>query len=598
MNVRGQPVEILSILLERPGELVSREELRARLWSNSTFGDFDHSLNAAVNKLREALEDSAETRRFIETVPRRGYRFSAAVQAACTSPVSNDAQELPTHDRKSSHPHPDRRLAALALGIVISAAFLALGILTLRRPTTPAISSLVVLPFANLSGDPNQEYFADGLTETLITDLAQTGAIRVISRTTAMQYKATKKTLPEIAQQLHVEAVVEGSVQRSADRVRIDAKLIHAPSERPLWAQRYERDERDVLVLENEVARAIVQQIHGNIGQAPNRSSIAAIDPAVQEDYLRGLYYWSHRPLGLQKSIVYFQQALEKQPTYAPAYAGLALCYATMGSWENGALPPQETMPKAKAAALKALQLDDSLSQAHAALAYVYHHYDWNWAAAENEFHRSLQLNSNDPIAHHWYSHFLTAAGRNAESLAESKRAQELDPLDPSISIHLAWLYYYAHEYDKVIEQSKEVIEAAPESFWPHFDLGLAYEQKKMFQEAIKEFGIAKQMSPASTFVTAALGHTQAVAGEHEQALRALTELLERAKKTYVPAFDVAVVCAGIGDRKRTVDWLDRALTERSGWLLYLQYDPRFESLRSNSSLQYIARRVSPPTDK
>jgi tetratricopeptide (TPR) repeat protein len=278
--------------------------------------------------------------------------------------------------------------------------------------------------------------------------------------------------------------------------------------------------------------------------------------------------------LGLKKGIGFFQQALEKQPTYARAYAGLALCYATMGSWENGALPPNETMPKAKAAALKALELDDTLSQAHAALAYVQHHYDWNWDAAESEFHRSLQLNDNDSIAHHWYSHFLTAAGRNTESLAESRRAQELDPLDPGISIHLAWLYYYTHEYDKVIDQSKEVLEAAPQSFWPHFDLGLAYEQKDMFQEVIAEFQKARTMSPTSTFVISALGHTYAAAGEHAAAMRVLNELLESAKKGYVPAFDIAVVYAGLGDEKNALRWLEKAFVERSAWLVIFSSTP------------------------
>jgi len=597
INLRGQPVEILAVLLERPGQLVSRDELRAMLWPSDTFVDFDHSLNAAVNKLREALGDSAENRRFIETIPRRGYRFAAVVESA-DSTLSANPQPL------APRAWPELREVLLrsrsrvvtALGTILLTTSVVVGTLVLLRPAVPPIRSIAVLPFKNLSGDPNQEYFADGMTDTLITELAQVGVLRIISRTTAMQYKTTNKTLPEIARQLQVDAVVEGSVQRSGNRVRIDAQLVHAPTDRQLWAQSYERDLSDILALENQVARAIVKEIHGKIRpeELAHGRNIRSVDPEAQEDYLKGLYYWGRRPMGLQKGIGFFQQALERQPTYAPAYAGLALSYATMGSWENGALSPRETMPKAKAAALKALELDDTLSQAHAALAYVQFHYDWNWVAAEKEFQRSLQLNENDPTAHHWYSHLLTAAGRNTESLAESKRAQELDPLDPGISIHLAWLYYYAHEYDKVIDQSRLVLEAAPQSFWPHFDLGLAYEKKSMFPEAIDEFQIAREMSPTSTFVISSLGHTYALAGEHATATKVLSELIESSKRFYVPAFDIAVVYAGLGDNKNALRWLEKAFAEQSGWLVYLRFDPRFDALHSDSHFQDIIRRVGP----
>ncbi|HWW18089.1 MAG TPA: winged helix-turn-helix domain-containing protein [Candidatus Saccharimonadales bacterium] len=597
INVHGQPLEILAVLLERAGQVVSRDELRTRLWPGDTFVDFDHSLNAAVNKLREALGDSAVSPQFIETIPRRGYRFSAVIRKTPNSAVSANAQQpVALASAGLAEARRRRHRVTLAIAIALLTVSLTVGIFALRRPAVPAVSSIAVLPFSNLSRDSSQEYFADGMTDTLITELAQIQALRVISRTTAMQYKATKKTLPQIAQQLGVEAVVEGSVQRSGDHVRVTAELVYAPRDRLLWAQSYERDLRDVLALENEVAQAIVKQIHGQLkpGELARSHTIRPVDPEAQEDYLKGLYYWARRPMGLQKGIGFFQRALEREPTYASAYAGLALSYATMGSWENGSLPPRETMPKAKAAAQKALELDDTLSQAHAALAYVHLHYDWEWAAAEREFQRSLQLNNNDSIAHHWYSHFLTAAGRNTESLAESRRAQQLDPLDPSISIHLAWLYYYAHQYDDVVVQSKEVIEAATQSFWPHFDLGLAYEQKGMFQEAISEFQKAREISPSSTFVIAGLGHTHAVAGHHGEAMRILVELAGMSKSSYVSPFDVAVVYAGSGDNRSTLRWLEKALAERSGWLVYLKYDPRFEPVRSDPGFQDLVRRVGP----
>lgn len=315
INLHGQPLEILAVLLERAGQVVSRDELRTRLWPSDTFVDFDHSLNAAVNKLREALGDSAVSPQFIETIPRRGYRFSAVIRKTPNSAVSANAQQpVALASAGLAEARRRRHRVTLAIAIALLTVSLTVGIFALRRPAVPAVSSIAVLPFSNLSRDSSQEYFADGMTDTLITDLAQIQALRVISRTTAMQYKATKKTLPQIAQQLGVEAVVEGSVQRSGDHVRVTAELVYAPRDRLLWAQSYERDLRDVLALENEVAQAIVKQIHGQLkpGVLARSHAIRPVDPEAQEDYLKGLYYWARRPMGLQKGIGFFQRALER----------------------------------------------------------------------------------------------------------------------------------------------------------------------------------------------------------------------------------------------------------------------------------------------
>jgi len=453
------------------------------------------------------------------------------------------------------------------------------------------IRSLAVLPMGNLSGDSQQEYFADGITDALIDNLGKIGSLRVTSRTSAMQFKATRKTLPEIARDLSVDAVVEGAVLRSGNRVRITAQLIRVAPEKRLWAHTYDRDLKDVLALQDEIARAIAQEVKLKLS-AQESANVRPVNPEAQEDYLRGLYYWGRRPLGLEKAIESFQQALDKDPNYAPAYAGLAYAYATMGSWENGILAPREAMPKAKAAALKALEIDDTVSDAHASLAYVRMHYDWQWPASEEEFKRSIELNPSNAIAHHWYSHYLTAMGRNEESLAETKRAQELDPLDPVISIHLAWLYYNSHQFDSVIEQCVKVLKLEPKSFWPHFNLGWAYEQKQMFSEAIAEFEKTREMAPSQTHAVAGLAHAYAAAGKRIEALQVLNELQAMSKRGYVSSFDVAIVYMGLGDHPKTLEWLDKAYAERSGWLVYLNQDPKFDGLRSDGRFQELLRRI------
>jgi len=602
--------EMLLVLVQHSEHVVLKDDLMRTLWPD-TFVE-EANLSQHIFLLRKALGEKAHESHYIVTVPGKGYRLAQKVQEVSEhgDDLPLPAEQPPRQKSAGAQPPPtQRRKAALRLAVAVAAS-LALGLLVWRglamlSPHRSAalgaasIHSIAVLPFTNLSGDPNQEYFADGMTDALITDLAQIGSLRVISRSSAMRYKGVRKPLSEIAKELNVDAVVEGSVARSGNRVRIDAQLIQAPTDRHLWARSYERDLSDVLVLQGDLARAIAAEIQAKMtSQEQQRLANArSINPAAQEDYLKGLYYWGRRPLGLQKGIEFFQQALEKEPTYALPYAGLALSYATMGSWENGILPPREAMPKAKAAGQRALELDDTLSQAHAALAYVQLHYDWDWAAAEKEFQRAIELNRNDPIAHHWYSHYLTAAGRNEESLAESKRAQELDPLDPVISIHLAWLYYYGHHYDKVIEQSQMVLEANPQSFWPHFDLGWAYEKKGMFERAIAEFQKTRTLSPASTFATAGLGHAYGMAGNRAEAVQILRELIEQSKKGYVPAFDVAVVYEGIGDDEHAFEWLEKAYAERSSWLVYLKQDPRFDSLHSNPHFQDLLRRVGVPRE-
>jgi TolB-like protein len=373
LRLSGQPFEILRLLLERPGRVVSRQELRGRLWANETFVDFDHGLNAAINKLREILGDSSERPRFIETVPRRGYRFIAQV-----------------HDGASA-------------------------LLPLRhRAVRRRIRSLAVLPLENLSGDPEQEYFADGMTEALITDLAKISALRVISRTSVMQYKGAHKSLPQIAQELNVDGVVEGSVLRIGERVRITAQLVHSDSDTHLWAESYERDLRDVLAIQADVAQAIAAEIRVRVTPRERKQLrlVHTIDPKAHEAYLLGRYHWNKRaPDSLKKSLEYFRQAIEIQPHYALPYAGLADAYVLLGSMALQVMAPHETMPKARAAAERALQMDETLGEAHATLAYICAAYDYDWEAAERGFRLAVSLNPSYATARHWHGSFWQGMG-------------------------------------------------------------------------------------------------------------------------------------------------------------------------------------------
>ncbi len=391
IKLADQSFQVLATLLENPGEVATRDELKQKLWAEDTFVDFEGGLNSAIKRLRDALGDSAEAPRFIETLSRRGYRF--------IHPVDRDT-----------------------------------------RADLGRIQSIAVLPLENLTGDPSQEYFADGITDALITRLAQIGALRVISRTSVMGYKGKSKLLPEIAQELSVEAVVEGTVARSGNRVRITAQLVHASSDQHLWAMQYERDLTDILLLQAEVASAIADEVQVRL-TPPERARLASarrIDPEAYDAYLRGRLHWNKRTEeGMKRGLELFQRALEKDPTYALSHAGVAECYNMLGFW--GVAAPHDVSPKAKAAASKALEIDENLAEGHAARAWVRFAYDWDWAGAEKELQRALELNPGYATAHQWYSHLLVYQGRVAEALAEVQRTLDLDPLSLIMNSSGAW---------------------------------------------------------------------------------------------------------------------------------------------------------------
>jgi TolB-like protein/DNA-binding winged helix-turn-helix (wHTH) protein len=411
VRLQEQPFQILATLLAHAGEIVTREELQKKLWPADTFVDFDHGLNKAINKIREALGDSAESPRFVETVARRGYRFLAEVKAADAAPARtpdltahplsvpaapNRGEDLPGELANPKHAQRSTGWKIPALVLLLLAASLAVWKLHSWNHPSPAIRSLAVLPFESLSSDASQDYFADGMTDELISDLGQISALRVISRTSVMSYKRARKPLPQIARELNVEAVVEGTVLRSGDQVRITAQLIEASADKHLWSQSYEGELRDTLALQNKVARAIADQIQVNLNPQEQAAlkKVMIVNPEAYESYLKGRYFWNKRTAdGLKAALTYFNQAIEHDPNYAQAYSGLADTYALLGDWQYAVMTPKEALPKAKAAAIKALELDNTLGEAHNSLAFCLDGFDWNFSSAGKEFQRAIELN-------------------------------------------------------------------------------------------------------------------------------------------------------------------------------------------------------------
>jgi TolB-like protein len=548
LRLQEQPFQLLTILLEKPGELVTREELRSRLWPQTTV-DFDHGVNKAIGKVRYALGDSAGNPRFIETVARRGYRFLADVA------VVRDGQALTVLDGP--------------------------------------IRSLAVLPLENLSKDTSEDYFADGMTEELITQLGQIRSLRVISRTSVMTYKSNRKSLTEIARELRVEAVVEGSVLRSSDQVRINAQLIAVPADRHMWAQSYAGDLRDTLALQSRVASAIAEQIRATLD--PRERAVLAksklVNPEAYEAYLKGRYFWNKRTGdGLKKATAYFTRAIEIDPNYAEGYSGLADSYALSGDWKYGVLPGAEAFAHAKAAAAKALALDDSLGEAHASLALALDLYDWDWKAAETEYERAIELKPGYAPAHQWYSWHLIMMGRNSEGISELRKAESLDPLSLIISADIADALCVARRYDEAVQQSKETLEMDANFAVGHFELGQAFVQKQLYDGAIAELQRAIQLSGHSGAFESNLAHVYGVLGRNKEAVKILKELEARHNKNPSVAADIALVYVGLGDRDRAMMWLNRAYEVRFKASILLH--PVFDPLRSDARFKDLLGRI------
>jgi TolB-like protein/Flp pilus assembly protein TadD len=462
---------------------------------------------------------------------------------------------------------------------------------------TPAepTRSIAVMPFKNLTADSDNEYFCEGLAEELLNALAKIRRLFVVARASAFSFKGKDLDAREIGQRLSVDTILEGSVKKSGPRLRISVELINAANGYQIWSQRFERQMTDLFELQDEITLAIISELKVELLETDKQVLLRgrSTDLEAYNLYLKGRFYWAQRPQGISKAIEFFQLAIDRDPRSALARAGLADCYATLGSWENGSLPPIPAMAKARAAANKAVELDGRLAEPHATLAYRSTHHDWDWRTAETQFQRALELDPNYAVTHHWYSHYLTAMGRTEESLAASKRCLELDPLDLVINIHMAWHYQFSRQYDEAIEQCLKTNDLLhPNSFWPPYFLAMAYQQQRKIGEAVAEYQKSVQMSGNVTFTTAGLGHLYASNGDRSRGRAIFDELAARSKAAYVPAYDVALVCVGMGWTDQAFDWLGKALDERSGWLTYLNVEPRLDTVRSDPRFNELLRRV------
>lgn len=551
VKLQHQPFQILAMLLNRPGEVITRAEVRSRLWAANTFVDFDRGLNRAMNRLREALGDSADCPLFVETLPGRGYRFIAPVErSGAKTSVSGESHR---------------------------------------------IKSLAVLPLENLSADPAQDYFADGMTDELITALAKIVSLRVISRTSIMQYKGVRKSLPSVARELGVDAILAGTVLYSGSRVRITAQLVRAWDESHLWAEKYERDLGDILILQGEVAQAISAQLQIKV-TPPERAGLSeahSVVPRAYEAYLQGIFFrdkWTQT--ALMKSIELFTEANQLDSTFARSYAGLSQSYCALGIL--GSLPAAEVYPKAKVAAVRALELDETVAEAHSSLAEVRKAFDWDWLAAQLGYQRALELNPSNAKAHMWYADWLSKMGRNAEATEEAERARELAPFSVDCCSFLGLILYRSRIYQEAMVVCRRAVEFDPYYPVAHWFLGLIYQQTGELPTAITELNKAADLSDAPIY-RALLGHLYALVGDKARALSTIVELNTLSRERYVSPLDIAVVYTGIGDRNSAFEWLEKAYQQRVMRIQELP-DPVFDSLRLDDRFDNLMQRIGLPT--
>jgi TolB-like protein/DNA-binding winged helix-turn-helix (wHTH) protein/Tfp pilus assembly protein PilF len=642
-KLEPRTMRVLVCLAEHAGEVVSVEQLLDAVWKDVVVTH--HSLYQAVAGLRRALGDDPKNPIYIANVQRRGYRLIAPVTPAehgqiAASPHRESAPHVDagsaqhpeviataprSHDRPAAvqapvEPGPRLRSPAIngvavqpaawsrpaIVATVVAVLVLLAGTsayVYLRRggerapETPPAIHSLVVLPLENLSGDKEQEYFADGMTDALITDLAQIGSLRVISRTSAMHFKGSKETLPQIGRDLQVDAVVEGAVTRGENRVRVTAQLVEASSDHHLWARTYERDLKNVLALQDEIAQDITEQIRVKL--TPKERSLLtqvhAVDPEAYDESLRGWYWWNQSqftPEIAWKALDYFQKAIAKDPKYALAYAGVAVSFISLGI--SGGLPRNEASPKAREAAVKALALDPSLAEAHTALALIKFSIDWDWSGAEAEYKQATALSPNYAIAHFWYSNYLVAMGRLDGAMKEIERARDLDPFSVSVMWWLGQVLYHARRYDDALRQDQRGLEMHPDNAGFYAAMADVYEQKKMFAEAFaaRQHALSLDNDPK----VSALGEAYKRSGYRGYLLKQ-AQVLDQADD---PAY-AAHVYALLNDEARAMSALEVAYNERQGGVLFILTAPELDSIRSTPRFRDLVRRIGfpqPPGDK
>ncbi len=592
--------DLLLVLVEESGKTIGKDELLKRVWAGTIVEE--NNLNQNITTLRKLLGDSRQEGQYIATISGLGYRFVAEVRKVSAEEHSPQRRQEAKEELEPPVAKPSRKLLRYAVFVVLPLALAGLvyALYTKAKPD-PApvnVSSIMVLPLENLSGDPEQEYFVDGMTDALIGDLAKIGGLHVISRTSSMHYKGTKKSLPEIAGEISVDVVVEGTVQRSGDRVVIRAQLIHAATDRHLWVRTYTREMRDVLDLQSEIAQAIAREVQINMTPAEQArlTSNHPVSPRAFDEYLQGRYlYWNKRTEeNLNKAIAHFQNAINEDPGFAQAHVGVADCNNSLGTVQVGMLPPIEARRRAEQAATKALELDAGLAEAYSALGQV-KHYNWNWTAAEQDFKRAIDLNQNYANAHNFYASFLMSQGRIDESIAASNRARALDPFSLSISVQRGFLLENARRYDEAIEQLQRVIEMDANHYQAYWTLGHTYAARGRFDDAVKAAEKAVELSERVPGALGILGLAYGLAGRKAEANKIRDELLELNKTRYVTPAALVNVYIGLDDKDQAFVWLEKAFQERSNYVAYLKVFPILDPLRSDPRFAELVRRVGLP---
>lgn len=551
-KITPRAFEVLLFLIERKDQLVSKQELFEAVWKESFVTD--NALTRMIKEIRQVIGDDADFPRYIETVSKRGYRFIAELASA------KSAQN------------------------------------TLQIEKDKNDSSIAVLPFINQSEDSENDYLSEGITENIINNLSKLSSLRVVPRSTVFYFQGRNINPLDVGRKLKVRTVLFGRLLQLGENLIVNTELIDVLSNSQIWGEQYRYKTADIFDLQKQISQEIFAQLQIAIGSKEQNQLIErpTHDAEAYQLYLKGRFFWNRRPQGLMKGIEYFEQALEKDPEFAHAHAGLADSFSTLGSWENGALPPTIAMPKACAVAQKALSLDSKLAEAHTTLAYTKLHYNWDFESAKAGFEHALLLNNNYVHAYHWLSHYYIATGQFEKSLQMSLKALEIDPLDLIINSHLAWHYWMVREPDKALLQIEKTRELSPDDIWSCIFAGLALEVKGLYGDAITEFQKALNISPEFPLVQAALGHAMGCNNQLTGARKISEMLINHRSKKFIPAYDIAIAHLGINERDSALAWLKETIAERSGWGAYFEIEPRLEPLRNNPDFADLLRQRKP----
>lgn len=601
MHVRltGQPVDVLAVLLQHSGEVVTREALQERLWPSDTYVDFEHSLNTAIRRLRAALGDSADSPRYIETLSRRGYRFIAPLDQSQQSLVQEAAQTAARTDKPAVRRHSLQTIAIVSGLVLLASANVA--VLYIRgsfgaRTASPQIRSIAVVPFADTSGPGEQDYLADEISDAVRQRLAAVRSLRVISRVSSAHFEANSTPVREIAKALNADAIVEGSVRRSGNRLRVSVELIRAATDTHIWGGSFETDINGILALQESISERLAREIGPVLTPTPRQplAHTSIYNPDAFRAYATGRFLWNKRTEeSIKKAILEFQQAVVHDPNYALALDGLADCWIALGWYGN--LSPADSFPRAKEAIGRALDVDGSLAEAHTSLAFVTMYYDRDWAAAEAEFRRAIDSNPNYANGHHWYAEFLSLTGRHEEAIAEAERAREIDPLSGIINTWVGSRYFFAQRYDKAISLYQGAVEMDPGFVPAHLVLGEAYEQLQRPHQAIAELETAVRLSGGSAIYVASLVHAYGAAGRRQDAEKLRGDLKRLSQEKFVSSYDLAIASLGLGDTPAVLRLLERAVYERSPRVAFIGVDPRFNGLQRNSLFRQLKSRIGIP---